>query len=79
MLVAKIDTTDVMLGEKTFKTGSRGFHGTSKISIGNKRYQANVLLVEIGSKPTDSNQPIIKADGTKVYVEGATGAKVKTK
>ncbi|GAB4492339.1 MAG: hypothetical protein Fur0016_04280 [Anaerolineales bacterium] len=37
--------------EKTFKTGSRGFYGNGKIAIGEKRYQVQVQLVEIGSKP----------------------------
>jgi hypothetical protein len=37
--------------EKLFKTGSRGFFGTGKIQIGEKRYQVQVQLVEIGSKP----------------------------
>jgi len=35
---------------KDFKTGSRGYQGTGKISIDGKKYQANFLLVEIGSK-----------------------------
>ena len=37
--------------EKLFKTGSRGFFGMGKIQIGEKRYQVQVQLVEIGSKP----------------------------
>jgi hypothetical protein len=37
--------------EKTFKTGSRGFFGMGKIQIDEKRYQVQVQLVEIGSKP----------------------------
>jgi len=37
--------------EKVFKTGSRGYFGTGKIQIGEKRYQAQVQLVEISSKP----------------------------
>jgi hypothetical protein len=37
--------------EKTFKTGSRGYFGMGKIQIGEKRYQVQVQLVEIGSKP----------------------------
>jgi hypothetical protein len=47
---------DVVVGllaveEKEFKTGSRGFFGMGKIKIGEKRYQVQVQLVEIGSKP----------------------------
>jgi len=41
----------LMATEKVFKTGSRGFFGTGKIQIGEKRYQVQVQLVEIGSKP----------------------------
>jgi hypothetical protein len=37
--------------EKVFKTGSRGFFGMGKIQIEEKRYQVQVQLVEIGSKP----------------------------
>ena len=37
--------------EKEFKTGSRGYFGMGKIQIGEKRYQVQVQLVEIGSKP----------------------------
>ena len=37
--------------EKLFKTGSRGYFGMGKIQIGEKRYQVQVQLVEIGSKP----------------------------
>lgn len=41
----------LMAEEKTFKTGSRGFYGNGKVAIGEKRYQVQVQLVEIGSKP----------------------------
>jgi hypothetical protein len=37
--------------EKVFKTGSRGFFVMGKIQIDEKRYQVQVQLVEIGSKP----------------------------
>jgi hypothetical protein len=37
--------------EKVFKTGSHGFFGMGKIQIDDKRYQVQVQLVEIGSKP----------------------------
>lgn len=39
------------LTKKQFKTGSRGFHAQGKMELNGKRYQANFLLVEIGSKP----------------------------
>lgn len=37
--------------EKVFKTGSKGFFGMGKIEIGGKRYQVQIQLIEIGSKP----------------------------
>ena len=46
---------ELAANEKVFKTGSKGFFGMGKIQIGVKRYQVQVQLVEIGSKP--------KADG----------------
>ena len=38
------------LPEKDFKTGSKGYYATGKASIGEKRYQIQVQMVEIGSK-----------------------------
>ncbi|NCP86238.1 MAG: hypothetical protein CO094_09370 [Anaerolineae bacterium CG_4_9_14_3_um_filter_57_17] len=38
---------------KEFKTGSKGFYSMGKISIGEKRYQVQVQMVEIGSKPKE--------------------------
>lgn len=35
---------------KQFKTGSKGYFGTGKVSIDGKRYQAQLQLVEVGSK-----------------------------
>ncbi len=35
---------------KDFKTGSRGFYTNGKVEINGKRYQAQVQIVEIGSK-----------------------------
>lgn len=41
-----------ILNEKTFSTGSRGYHAQGKMRLGDgRRYQINVLCVEIGSKP----------------------------
>jgi hypothetical protein len=56
MLSIEIKENEKVVGiltaaEKLFKTGSRGFFGMSKIQIGEKRYQVQVQLVEIGSKP----------------------------
>lgn len=36
---------------KTFKTGSKGYHSQGKVGVNGKRYQANLMLIEIGSKP----------------------------
>lgn len=38
------------LSPKTFKTGSRGFYGNGKLAVNGKRYQGNMMLIEIGSK-----------------------------
>lgn len=56
MLSIEIKENDKVVGmltaeQKLFKTGSRGFFGMGKIQIGEKRYQVQVQLVEIGSKP----------------------------
>ena len=40
----------IELEAKNFKTGSRGYHGHGKVPLNGKRYQANFMLVEIGSK-----------------------------
>ena len=44
---------EFILNKKDFKTGSRGYHAQGKIQVGEKRYQCNILVVEIGSKPKD--------------------------
>jgi len=41
---------DIGLPEKKFSTGSVGYWATQKIEINGKRYQAQIQLVEIGSK-----------------------------
>jgi hypothetical protein len=56
MITVEIKQDDKPVGiltaaEKVFKTGSRGFYGMGKIQIGEKRYQVQVQLVEIGSRP----------------------------
>lgn len=42
---------------KEFKTGSRGFFASGKITIDGKRYQVQVQLVEIGSKSAAEDKP----------------------
>ena len=44
--------------EKLFKTGSKGFFGMGKLQIGEKRYQVQVQLVEIGSKPKPEDKAL---------------------
>jgi hypothetical protein len=39
------------INPKIFSTGSRGYYGNGKIEIDGKRYQTQIQLVEIGSKP----------------------------
>lgn len=56
MLTVEIKDENTLLGEiaapaKVFKTGSKGYYGMGKIQIGDKRYQVQIQLVEIGSKP----------------------------
>jgi len=41
----------ILLNEKKFSTGSTGFNGTGKLSTNNGKYQINVNVVLIGSKP----------------------------
>jgi hypothetical protein len=41
----------ITLPPKDFKTGSKGFYANTKVDISGKRYQAQIQLVEIGSKP----------------------------
>ena len=41
---------------KDFKTGSKGFYANGKLEIEGKRYQVQVQLVEIGSKPKEDEK-----------------------
>ena len=45
-----------ILNEKVFSTGSKGFHGHGKMQVGDKNYQVNIQLVEIGSKPKEKEE-----------------------
>ena len=47
------ENQNFVLNKKDFKTGSKGYHGQGKMQVGGKRYQINILCVEIGSKPKD--------------------------
>jgi hypothetical protein len=41
---------------KDFKTGSKGFFANGKVEIEGKRYQAQIQLVEIGSKTAGKSE-----------------------
>jgi hypothetical protein len=48
--------------EGDFRTGSKGFKATAKVNIDGKRYQTQLNMVEIGSRPdapegTDDAEP----------------------
>jgi hypothetical protein len=45
-----------IINPKNFSTGSRGFYGQGKMQVGDKNYQVNIQLVEIGSKPKDKEE-----------------------
>ncbi|HYA77310.1 MAG TPA: hypothetical protein VEF91_01190 [Verrucomicrobiae bacterium] len=45
-----------ILNNKNFSTGSKGFHGYGKMQVGDKNYQVNIQLVEIGSKPKEKDE-----------------------
>ena len=56
MNTAKIEiqgiTGVVDLGEeRVFKTGSRGYQNVAKLAVNGKKYQVNILAIEVGSKP----------------------------
>ena len=44
------ENQNFILNKKDFKTGSRGYYAQGKMQVGEKRYQCNILCVEIGSK-----------------------------
>jgi len=45
-----------ILSKKNFKTGSRGYHAQGKMQVNDKKYQINILCVEIGSKTKESEE-----------------------
>lgn len=56
MIIAELKTDDgktiaiLTAPPKEFKTGSRGYYGSTKAEIDGKRYQVQIQIVEIGSK-----------------------------
>ena len=63
LIIAELKTDDgrllgvMTIPPKDFKTGSKGFYANGKIELEGKRYQAQIQLVEIGSKKTDGEKP----------------------
>jgi len=49
--------TVLSVPQKEFKTGSRGFFGSTKAEINGKRYQIQIQIVEIGSKSKTDETP----------------------
>lgn len=43
--------SDVIMSPKVYSTGTRGYHGTGKVQDGEKKYQLNFQVYEVGSKP----------------------------
>jgi hypothetical protein len=52
-ITAMVEGQAVLANAKTFSTGSKGFFGSGKLVIDGKKYQTQVQMVEIGSKPAD--------------------------
>jgi hypothetical protein len=48
------DKQNFILDKKDFKTGSKGYYGQGKMVAGGKKYQINIQVVEIGSKPKEN-------------------------
>ncbi len=46
----------ISVAPKQFKTGSRGYFGNTKLDMDGKRYQVQIQLVEIGSKPGSTEE-----------------------
>ena len=62
LIIAEIKTDDgkllgvMPLPPKEFKTGSKGFYANRKIEIDGRRYQAQIKMVDIGSKKTEGGE-----------------------
>ena len=44
----------LLAASRTFKTGSKGFYASGKVMIDSKMYQCSTNIVEIGSKPKET-------------------------
>ncbi len=62
VIIAELKTDEgkilgvMTLPPKDFKTGSKCFFANGKLEIEGKRYQAQIQLVEIGSKKTAESE-----------------------
>ena len=62
VIIAELKTDEgkilgvMTLPPKDFKTGSKGFFANGKFEIEGKRYQAQIQLVEIGSKKAEGSK-----------------------
>ena len=50
------DKQNFILDKKDFKTGSKGYYSQGKMVAGGKKYQVNIQVVEIGSKPKEEEK-----------------------
>ena len=68
ILIAETKSADgqvlaaMTLPAKDFKTGSKGYYANGKLEINGKRYQAQIQLVEIGSKKAEAPQDAAPKD-----------------
>ena len=67
ILIATLRTEDgelvdvFTLKPKEFKTGSKGYYALGKMTVKGKRYQTQIQLVEIGSRPEEPSETQKKA------------------
>lgn len=71
------------LGRKEFATGSKGFHGSGKITVDGVRYQAQAQAVLIGSKDDhrltlDASTEEMSAVLTSLVVDGLSARRFST-
>ena len=59
------ESKGLIANPKTFSTGSVGFYGVEKLTFGGVRYQVNVQLVKIGSKPDGLAQTVARTKAKK--------------
>lgn len=60
-IAVSIDGQTIVAGAKQFSTGSTGFHGVGKIVLDGAKYQVNVQVVKVGSKPQAATKSTKKA------------------